>query len=216
MSLEEDFMNYSTDDLLYGMMYHLATYDPNTQELYLTKQKYNQNRSNFYEICNVNAKTLKRHLDKLIQQGLVQEKDDKGKEIVKLVHGVLVPVYTFPYDKDGKYRLINNDMLWYLASTRNRQAIRIYLYLLNGYLWKQKEASFFIFTNRSILQALGLSPDNKVSSSIVTNILKSFSLEGVIKFSNIWENIIDEYGKTIPVPRMRLDFVAQNEKEFLK
>lgn len=50
MSLEEDFMDYSTDDLLFGAMYHLATYDKNSNQLYLSKKKYNYNRQNFYDI----------------------------------------------------------------------------------------------------------------------------------------------------------------------
>lgn len=216
LSLEEDFMNYSTDDLLYGAMYHLATYDPDTKELYLSKQNYEKHRKDFYLICDVTAKTLKRHLDKLIERGLIQDKYENGHEIKKLVNGQMVPAFIFPYNKAGKYRLVNNDMLWYLASTRNKCAIRVYLYLYNGFLWKEEKKEKFIFTNNSILQALGLSSNNKLASSAITNILISFSKEGVIKYSQIWESYINEYGKTIPVPRMQLDFIAEKENEFIK
>lgn len=43
-SLEEDFMNYSTDDLLFGLMYSMATYNPNYFKLYLSKKKVTTNR----------------------------------------------------------------------------------------------------------------------------------------------------------------------------
>ena len=69
LSLEGNFMNYSTDDLLFGAMLYLATYHPEVGKLYLTKKNYTKNRKNFYNLCDdtSNAKTLKRHLDKLIE-----------------------------------------------------------------------------------------------------------------------------------------------------
>lgn len=37
-SLEDDFMNYDTDDLLFGAMYHLSTYHPIIENyIYLVK-----------------------------------------------------------------------------------------------------------------------------------------------------------------------------------
>ena len=37
-SLEDDFMNYDTDDLLFGAMYHLSTYHPDYRKLYLSRK----------------------------------------------------------------------------------------------------------------------------------------------------------------------------------
>lgn len=201
-------MNYSTDDLLFGAMYHLATYDKNSNQLYLSKKKYNLNRKNFYELCDLNAAKLKRHLDKLSDKGLIQEEKI-------LEHGEMIEAYIFPYNKKGKYRLVNNEMLWYLVSTRSPQAVRVYLYLLNSYLWKKSTEEEFIFTNTNILQALGYSTDNKLASSAITNILRSFCSEGVIQYVNYYENYVNEHGKSVPVPKMRLKFVAQEQKEFL-
>lgn len=209
MSLEDDFMNYTTDDLLFGAMYYLATYDKNGSKLYLSKKKYNYNRQSFYEICGLNAQSLKRHLDKLSKRGLI--KVDKVFE-----NGSMIEAFVFPYDKAGKYRLVNNETLWYLVSTRNQQAIRVYLYLLNGYLWKEAIKEKFVFTNTNIMQALGYSTDNKLASSAISNILTSFAREGVIAYSEFYENYTNEYGKSIPVPKKRLDFVAKEQKEFLK
>ena len=97
LSLEEDFMNYNTDDLLYGAMVYLATFHPTKRKVYLTKKNYTKNRKNFYNLIGSNeAKTLKRHLDKLIERGLVAEEKIKSG-------GELYPSYTFPYNKDTNY-----------------------------------------------------------------------------------------------------------------
>ncbi len=215
MSLEEDFMNYATDDLLYGMMYHLATYNPNTNELYLSKQTYEKHRQDFYFYCDINTKTLKRHLDKLIARGLIKDKDENNEPLKMLVNGKMELVFTFPYDKKGHYRLVNNDMLWYLVSTRNKQAIRTYLYLYNGFLWKQNGYESFVFTNKSILKALGYTgTDSRLASSGITNILESFQREGVIDYHIVYIQGSDDRGNTFPMPQMVLDFIATNKEEF--
>lgn len=206
-SLEDDFMNYGIDDLLFGSMYYLATFHPGVNKLYLTKKNYAKNRKNFYNLEDGgNAKTLKRHLDKLIEKGLVAEEDIK-------VNGENYPSYVFPYNYDKKYQLIDAEMLWYIVSTRNRQSVKIYIQLLNWYLWKSKEEECFIFTNKDIMKALGYSTDNKIASSVVSNVLESLAREGVIKYEEYYENCVDENGKTIPSPRKKLFFVARSKSE---
>ena len=54
--------------------------------------------------------------------------DDNKKDVAS---------YIFPYDKDMNYQIVNNDMLKYVIHTRNQCAVRIYVYLLNKYLWKK-------------------------------------------------------------------------------
>ena len=100
-------------------------------------------------------------------------------------------------------------MLWYLASTRNNQCIRVYVSLLRYYLWKQKTNELYTFTNTDLLQSIGYSADNKLASSMMTNILESFQREGIIQIENYYEEIITNTGKTVPSPRKRLLFVAQ-------
>lgn len=121
ISLEKNFMNYSIDDLLYGAMAYLATYLPKEGRLYLTKKNYAKNRKNFYNLIGSNGpKTLKRHLDKLIERGLIAE-----EEVEKY------PSYTFPYSRDANYQMVEAEMLWYIVSTRNQQAVKVYVKLLN-------------------------------------------------------------------------------------
>lgn len=201
-SLEDDFMNYSTDDLLFGAMYHLSTYHPEEKKLYLSKKNLAKNKKTIYELCDLDAQKMRRHLAKLVEKKLVAEEE-------MYVGNEKVPVYIFPFNYDGNYQLVDNEMLWYLASTRNNQCIRIYVSLLRYYLWKQKDNELYTFTNTDLLRSIGYSADNKLASSMITNILESFQREGIIQIENYYEEIITNTGKIVPSPKKRLLFVAQ-------
>lgn len=201
-SLEGDFMNYNTDDLLFGAMYHLSTYHPVEKKLYLSKKNLLKNKKTIYELCDLDAQKLKRHLNKLIEKKLIAEEK-------MLVGGENIPVYIFPYNYDGNYQLVDNEMLWYLASTRNHQSIRIYVHLLRCYLWKKKDDDFYTFTNTDLLTAIGYSKDNKIASSMISNILESFQREGIINYVEYYDELITHAGVQVPTPKKRLMFVAQ-------
>ena len=208
-------MKYDTDDLLFGAMYHLSTYHPEEKKLYLSRKNLLKNKKVIYELCGLNSQKLSRHLDKLIENNLIAETE-------MLVAGEKVPVYTFPFNYNGNYQLIDNEMLWYLASTRNHQCIRIYVLLLRYYLWKQKvsqeqgETIYYTFTNTDLLSSIGYSTDNKLASSMITNILESFQREGIINYEEYYEEIITSNGFSVPSPRKRLIFVAQNKNDLNK
>lgn len=199
--VEGIFIHYDSNDILYAMMYALATYNPTEKNLYLLKKTFTQHKKSVYNICGfTDARMMKRHLTKLIEKGLVSEDETN---------------YYFPQNTEEKYRIIEKDMLQYLANTRSNQAIRVYISLLDWFLWKKKENTEFIFTNKDILEKLGYSPDNKIASSTITDILESFGREGVIKVEHFHEIHILASGKEVPVPRMRLVFVARDKKEIL-
>ena len=197
--VEGIFIHYDSNDILYAIMYALATFNPKEKKLYLAKRIFTANKKSVYNICGfTDARMMKRHLTKLIEKGLVSEDETN---------------YYFPQNIEEKYQIIEKDMLQYLANTRSNQAIRVYISLLDWYLWKKKENTEFIFTNRDILEKLGYSQDNKVASSAMTDILESFAREGVIKYEHFYETNILASGKEVPVPRMRLMFVARDKKE---
>lgn len=202
ISLEEKFMNYSTDDLLFGAMYHLATYNPVEKKLYLDKRVLTSHKKEIYNICGLNCRTLKAHLEKLKDNKFIVE-DEEQK------------IYTFPSNYDDKYQLIENDMLWYIVSTSSKQAVRIYTYLLNRFLWKQREGDVYIFTNKELLVALGYSAnsENGLAQSIIQNCLERFCREGIFVVENFFDKIINEDGKEIPVPKKRLIHVAKTKME---
>lgn len=197
--VEGIFIHYDSNDILYAIMYALATFNPKEKKLYLAKRIFTANKKSVYNICGfTDARMMKRHLTKLIEKGLVSEDETN---------------YYFPQNIEEKYQIIEKDMLQYLANTRSNQAIRVYISLLDWYLWKKKENTEFIFTNRDILEKLGYSQDNKVASSAITDILESFAREGVIKYEHFYETNILASGKEVPVPRMRLMFVARDKRE---
>ena len=210
-SLEEDFMHYSVDDLLYGMMQYLATYHPIEKRLYLTKASYERHRKEFYKIHDGvdNCKKLKAHLEKLINRGLVEE-------TTVLCGKSERESYVFPYEKEEKtkYQIIDNEMLFYVISTRNKSAIQIYIYLLNKYLWKKEKGEMYVFDNTELQVAIGYSEFTNLSSAWVTNILESFQREGVLNYEEFYQETINENtGEVIRFPQKRLTFVAQKKDE---
>lgn len=209
-SLEDDFMNYSSDDLLFGAMQYLATFHPEMKMLYLTKKNYKKEQKELLNLIGASAKTLSRHLEKLIERGLVKE-----RKIYIGAEKVEYDCYTFPFNFNGKYQIVDNEMLWYVVSTRNHQAVRVYLTLLNWYKWKEQSAESYVFDNKDILQKLGYSvaSNNALASSMVTNILESFWREGVINYVEFMEEKIDHKGNIVKYPQKRLLFVAEKKSQ---
>lgn len=74
--------------------------------------------------------------------------------------------------------------------------MRTYVYLLNKYLWKKDQEDTFVFTNRTIMDALGYATENKNSliSKTISNILKSLKREGIIDYVEYYENIVGSKG----------------------
>ena len=201
-SLDEDFMNYAVDDLLYGAMQYLATFHPVKKKLYLTEQNLKKNRKVLYALCDLDSRKLKAHIQKLMNRELVAAEDIDN-----------YASYTFPYDYDGCYQLVDYEMLWYLVSTRNKFAIQIYVYLLNKYLWKNQTREKYIFTNKELQIALGYSEDTKLAGTAITNVLESLSREGIIAFEEFYEEMIDSRGNRVLSPKKRLKFVARTKAE---
>lgn len=227
-SLEEDFMNYQTDDLLYGFMRCLSTAHPVTEkgaktpyEEYLTKKEFLTNKKVIANILECSTKTIDRHLEKLISANLVVEdtleieKADKSGKITTYNY----EIYTFPYDYDSRYEIIPQKMVRYLIDTRNSHAIRIYIYLLNKYKWKLQEQEQYKFTIRELKTVLGYSESTKTIDTTIRNILESFAREGMIQYKVIKESVdiggINDV-KLIPVERMLLTFVARDTDELRK
>lgn len=207
ISLEEDFMNYGTNDLLFAYMLSCATYHPIEKRLYLAKAKYQLEKipQTIAKLCGKSKKTIDRHLTALIEKGLVAED-------VVLCGEKQVMSYVFPYDKNTNYQIVNNDMLKYVIHTRNVCAVRIYTYLLNKYLWKPD----YHFTSKELQVAIGYSANTKTSSilEMIRDILESFKREGIIEYDEVYEALINyETGEVINTPNKVLRFVAQKKEE---
>lgn len=178
-SLEKDFMNFKTNDLLYGFMRGLSTASPEGNgkwREYLPIKTFKQNKKLIAGICDCSTRTIERHIDALFEAGLL----DEGVEIVESKgKRYEYPCYWFPYKENGKHKLIDQELVKYLVNTRNSQAIRIYLYLLNKYQWKKD----YVFTQEEIRDALGYAPSTTSCMSLIRDCLSSFKAEGLIDFT---------------------------------
>ena len=209
-SLEDDFMNYNSDDLLFGAMQYLATYHPEMHLLYLTKKKVKKAQNELASICGATTRTVSRHIDRLKEKGLIKE-----KTLYLGANKDEYECYIFPYERLGRYQIIDNEMLWYVVSTRNHQAVRVYLQLLNWYKWKAESGEFYNFDNKDLLAKLGYSTEsnNALRSGMITNILESFYREGIIDYAEYMEQKIDNKGNIVAFPQKRLLFVAEHKAQ---
>lgn len=198
-------MHYSVDDILFASMIHFATYEPDMDLLYISKKNYGKYRSQIAKFCGVTTRTLLNHLKSLIAKGFVIDTEVLGE------NGGSIPCYTFPYDYETKYQIVNNEMIWYLVQTRNNQCVKIYSYLLNKYLWKKQLEEKYVFTNRELMKVLGYNyMNNHIVSKMITEILRSFCREGVMNIRKYYDESYDEYGNPMPLPKMELQFVAEH------
>ena len=207
-------MKWDTNDLLYAFMRCLSTAKPEEGKYreYLPIKHYKQNKKAIAAICGCSTKTIDRHLDKLCEKGLV----DQGVEIIE-VNGkeYEYECYWFPYNETGVYKIVDKDVVSYLVNTRNPQAIRIYLYLLNKYQWKKD----YVFTIGEIKEVLGYSKTTKTCDDLIKHVLASFKAEGIINY----EKIIEEKdigglnnSKVVPVQRIKLVKVIANKEDLPK
>lgn len=204
-SLEDDFMNYDSDDLLYGYMRSISTAAPNGGKYkeYLSKKNYAREKSSIAKTLNCSTRTVDRHLDKLIQVGLVTESKIDELEI-----------YTFPYDYDGKYELTEPQVIKYVVDAHSAQGVRIYIYLLNKYKWKKD----YVFTISELKKALGYAATTKTAESTIKNCLASLK-DKLIKYEHFTE--LEDVGgingvHMVPVERMKLQFVVSETKDLPK
>ena len=199
-SLEQDFMNYSTDDLIYGYLQCKSTFDTSNQQRYIAAVTVAQLKKNMAAMIGKTARTVTNRLSKLVEKGLLKEDTKDGQSIYILT------------ENSERYQLINYDILFYLLINRSAQSIRVYVYLLNKYLWKKETNENYIFTLSELKDALGYAETTKTADIILDTILKSFYREGLIK----WREIVDSKnvnGKVIPVIRKELLSVVESQDQ---
>lgn len=207
LSLEKDFMNRTSDDLIYSLMLCFATYNPEIKELYLSKKNFVKNKKIFYELCDLGgpssqyARKLKYRMDNMLKIGLIIEDGNN---------------YYFPYDENGKYRIVDKDMLRYIIDTRSKFAVKTYIILADWFVWKSLTREKYYFSRSELAERLGYSRDNSEFRITIGHVLESLQREGIIQYSTIDLRKTTDTGKEIIVPLLRLDFVARNKSELKK
>lgn len=219
-SLESDFMNFKTNDLLYGFMKAMATAAPERDSSgnmiktksgktkyreYLPIKNFNKDKKIIAGLCGCSTRTIERHLEALAKKGLI----DEGIEEVE-VNGTVYeyPCFWFPYKPDEHYRIVDSEIIRYLVDTRNAQCIRVYLYILNKYQWK----SDYLFTIKEIKEALGYANSTKTAEEIIKNILASFNKEGIIRYEKVYQQK-EVAGKVIPIEKFKVNYILQDRKD---
>ena len=178
-------MNYSTDDLIYGYLSCESNYDAVNKERYISMTKVGNLKPYMAAMVQKTTRTVTNKIDKLVESGLLREAV-KNEEAVYILT-----------ENSERYQLVNYDILFYLLINRSPQSIRVYVYLLNKYLWKKETKEHYIFTLEEIKEALGYADSTKTAVKIIDNILNSFYREGLIK----WREVIQQKkvnGKMIP------------------
>lgn len=195
--LEDKFMNYKLNDVLYGYLQYIATYNPNSDKLYITADNLMKQKNEIAKLCKCSNRTVNRQIQSLVKDGLIEAEAEQNRFI-----------YVLP--AIGKrYQTINCDMLGYLLCVGNVNAVRLYIYLLNKYLWKQKTNESYFFTLDELAKAIGYESTKAEHNKMIRFILESYLRQGIVKWREVVEPIVVN-GKQVPHIQQELMFVAYN------
>lgn len=201
-------MYHKTNDILYAYLRSISTAKPTDNkaeqwEEYLPKPLYTKDKRIIANLCNCSIRTLDRHYNDLIKAGLIKEQTEKDTTII-----------LFPLCYKDRYSLIDKELLKYLVFTRNKQCIKIYLYLLHQYNCKEQyNCGNYNFTIQELKQVLGYSETTKSCDDIIKAILQSLHNENIICFTTQYQK---QDNDKPPKPIMILNYVAKNKKEITK
>lgn len=185
------FLHYSIDDIVYGYLQASATYDPHNKVLYIPKNKMSGIKKMLQTIIGCKTtKTIDNKIKKLLENNLLQEGEHNNK-----------PVILFPYDKNEKYRIIDADLLFSLVCVYRPMVLKIYVYLLDKYKWKNKSNEKYVFTLHELCQMMGYADSSRKQEPVIREILINLRNNKFIDYEEFYD-IDFECGKA--VPRLRL------------
>lgn len=174
MPVEDAWLNYGIDSLIYSYMINIASTRPVAAakyELYLPIKKYKRHQKILAKLCgNISTRTLERKLNKIIEEGYIK-KDEEN--------------YLFPYDENEHYFMISNETLFFFCSTSNSLMIKLYVYL--GYRWHWKKYHYeheYNFTIKELCLMMGYSENsrNQMLENAIGMCLATLKRNGFIDF----------------------------------
>lgn len=200
---QEAFMNHNNgNDLLYSYLLGASSYNPETNQVYLTSAKLKEISNALMFVMNCGSKrSVNYQINKLVEAGLI-------KYDMVLVNGANKRCMIF-VQPERRFNLVLCDMLIYIANTRNKLALRIYNYLLTGWKVAERSNRIFTFSIASIKRALGYSGASSSCDKIILDNLRSFACEGIIHYEERY--ILDD--SNVPVPTKFLNYIALSPKE---
>ena len=189
--LQKKFMCKKINDILYGYLQSVATFNPNTNTLYVKKDDVN-----FAELEEVfdgkfKRRTLVNHMSNLISYGFVKE------DTMMDTYGNEIKVYVLPYNKESLYKLIPLDTLKFLVDTVTTSVVVTYVYLLNKWEWKRGN---YIFTSEELIKnCLGIKSAHTRDYERINNVLTCLVNNGLIDYEDIY---IKKNGVAIPKKKL--------------
>lgn len=192
--VEGIFLHYRIDDIVYGYLQASATFNPTDKVLYIPKKNMPRIKNELQIIIGCkSATTITNKINTLMENKLLAFDEDKQ-------------IYTFPYDRDEKYKIIGADLLKELVVVYRPTVLKIFVYLLDKYEWKNQTNSEYIFTLTELAAAMGYAASSGRQDENTRIILNHLRKTGLIDFEEFYE--LNENTRK-PVPRMRLKFVKK-------
>lgn len=162
---------------LYALLQGLSKYDvidkgSNKFLTYVQKREIPK-QTDICEILGIKStKTLRTHLNYLIDQGYVTEEDDK---------------YILP-EMESIYFLIPLKTLKYLNDNCKEHVIKIYVYLGQRYKWALERGNMYEFTLEELGNHIGLKiKNNSRGYEIINNALDLLSNSGLIDYTSFFD-----------------------------
>ena len=157
-------------------------------------------KPNGKEIYNISLSTVKNNINLYKRMGLMWEgktTDLYGKEV-----DVIFLKNEFEY-----YQLVEYETLRFLMNSTNGVVIKIYVYLLNKYMWKQETKEQYIFTKKELGENIGYSNQNN-TNKMIDDCLLNLKNNGLIDWVEFTE--LNKDGK--PMKLHKLTFVGTRVK----
>ena len=141
---EKDFMINKISDLVYGYLQTQSYIGKNTkgEEVSLV-YKTNYLIDDISRATKIKKRTVYNKVKNLVNSGYIKEEEVFDKD------GHVKKAYTFK--TINLYQKVNMETLRYLVSTGNDNVIKVYVYLLNRYLYKQNINKQYLFSERDII-----------------------------------------------------------------
>lgn len=169
--------------LLQGMSnYEVIDKNNNNFVTYVEKSKM-PTQSSICEILGIKSpKTLRNHLNYLIEQGYVQEEKDK---------------YILP-EMENIYFLIPLKTLKYLNDNCKEHVIKIYVYLGQRYKWAMEKGLMYEFTLEELGNHIGIKvKNNSRGYEIINNALELLDNSGLINYVSFFDGQMQKKKLTV-------------------
>lgn len=176
--LEKKFMCKKINDILYGYLQSVATFNPNTNTLYVKKDDVNFSELERMFDGKFKRRALSNHMENLKVYGFVKE------DTMVDAYGDVIKIYMLPYDEEKIYKSISMDTLTKLINIGINSTISIYIYLLD----KSERENRCLFTSEELIKnCLGIkTATHSRDFERVNDILKSLLDNGIIEFKEVY------------------------------